>query len=333
MTKILVIQTAFIGDVILSTALLEKLHKYLPDSQIDFLVRSGNEILFKEHPFIGKIWVWKKKKPFKTMHLISLCWKVRRCRYDIVIDVQRFAATGLLTVFSGAKKTIGFNKNPLSRFFSDRIEHLLGTKDCPIHEVERNQKLIEHFTDPIAAAPRLYPSVSDEQKTVLYKKEPYICIAPSSVWFTKKYPISRWIELIHAFEDHYMVYLLGGKSDYELCEAVSSECSHLRISNLAGQLNLLQSASLMRDAVMNYVNDSAPMHLCSSVNAPVCAVYCSTVPYFGFGPLSTKSFIVEVKEALSCRPCSLHGRKVCPLGHFDCAMKIEKQQLLKTLPN
>ena len=87
----------------------------------------------------------------------------------------------------------------------------------------------------------------------------------------------------------------------------------------------------MRDAVMNYVNDSAPMHFASAVNAPVTAVYCSTIPEFGFGPLSDESYVVEIAEPLDCRPCGLHGYKACPLGHFNCARNIHDRQLLETL--
>jgi heptosyltransferase II len=87
----------------------------------------------------------------------------------------------------------------------------------------------------------------------------------------------------------------------------------------------------MKNAVMNFVNDSAPMHMASAVDAPVTAVYCSTLPSFGFGPKSTKSFIVEIEEELPCRPCGLHGRRSCPKKHFKCALNINIQQLIKTL--
>jgi len=83
---------------------------------------------------------------------------------------------------------------------------------------------------------------------------------------------------------------------------------------------------------MNYLNDSAPMHFASAVNAPVTAVYCSTIPGFGFGPLSDKKFILETKQLLDCRPCGLHGYKACPRGHFHCAWHIADEQLLATLP-
>jgi len=96
-------------------------------------------------------------------------------------------------------------------------------------------------------------------------------------------------------------------------------------------LSFLQSAALMKDATMNYVNDSAPLHFASAVNAPVTAVYCSTVPAFGFGPLSEKKFIVETKEFIECRPCGLHGYKACPQKHFNCAHTIVDDQLLSVL--
>ena len=88
------------------------------------------------------------------------------------------------------------------------------------------------------------------------------------------------------------VFLLGAPGDHELCEFIRTRSTHRLVINLSGQLSFLESAALMKDAEMNYVNDSAPMHFASSVNAPVTAVYCSTVPAFGFGPLSVNRHIV-----------------------------------------
>jgi heptosyltransferase-2 len=100
---------------------------------------------------------------------------------------------------------------------------------------------------------------------------------------------------------------------------------------MAGNLTFLESAALMKGAKMNFTNDSAPMHLASAVDAPVTVVYCSTIPGFGFGPLSTNSNIVEVREKLSCRPCGLHGRRSCPEKHFKCALDIRADQLTEHL--
>jgi len=331
--KFLVIQTAFIGDVVLATGIIEKLHDFFPDAQIDFLVRKGNEALLAAHPYLHEVLVWDKKQ-HKLRNLWNMGRRIRRTKYDKVINVQRFAATGLLTAFSGAGETIGFDKNPLSRFFSKRIPHIVSapaTSRAPRHEIERNQELIRDFTDALPARPRLYPSPQDIDRVGEYKGTAYITISPASVWFTKQYPKDKWISFINKVPADYTIYLLGAPSDTTLCEEIRAASSHPSVRNLSGQLSFLQSAALMADSAMNYVNDSAPMHFASSVNAPVTAVYCSTIPSFGFGPLSDRKFIVEIQEPLDCRPCGLHGYKACPKGHFNCAYKIEDGQLLQTL--
>jgi lipopolysaccharide heptosyltransferase II len=341
--KFLVIQTAFIGDVVLATALLEKLHAFFPDAQIDFLVRKGNEALLAGHPWLHSVLVWDKKQN-KIRNLWTMGRRIRRERYDKVINVQRFAATGLLTIFAGAKETIGFDKNPFSLFFKRRVPHVIGVPvkggveattaaTANLHEIDRNQALISAFTDEQPARPRLYPTAEDVEKVRGYKAAPFITISPASVWFTKQYPGNKWADFIGQVPGDYKIFLLGAPSDRPLTQSIVARAGVANIVDLSGDLSFLQSAALMRDAVMNYVNDSAPMHFASAVNAPVTAVYCSTIPGFGFGPLSDERYIVEIAEPLDCRPCGLHGYKACPLKHFNCARKIHDQQLLENLVN
>lgn len=327
--KFLIIQTAFIGDVVLATCIAEKLHSFFPGSSIDFLVRKGNESLFEGHPFLREILVWDKKKN-KNRNLWRLLWRIRRNRYDKVINVQRFAATGLLTAFSGAAETIGFDKNPFSFLFTKKLPHRVN-RDAGTHETDRDLELVRDFTDDQFMRPRLYPSKHDLDAVRPYILRPYISIAPASVWFTKQYPKQKWIDLIDSLPDGLQVILLGAPSDLALCAEIAASSSHKKIENLCGRLSFLQSAALMQGAMMNYVNDSAPMHFASAVNAPVTAVYCSTIPAFGFGPLSDHRFVVETGEHLDCRPCGLHGYPACPLGHFKCALTIENKQLLSVL--
>jgi ADP-heptose:LPS heptosyltransferase len=330
MQKLLIIQTAFIGDVVLATGIAEKLHHFFPEAAIDFLVRKGNEGLFHNHPYLHEVLIWNKQQQ-KWRNLWKMLRLIRSRRYDKVINLQRFAATGILTAFSGATETIGFDKNPLSFLFRKKIPHIISTANEPLHEVERNNALIAHFTNGKVVNPILYPSPEDQAAVLNYQQHPYICIAPASVWFTKQYPAAEWIAFIQKIPDTYRIYLIGAPSDKAMCTEIADACGHKNIGNLCGRLSFLQSAALLKGAVMNYVNDSAPMHFASAVNAPVTAVYCSTLPSFGFGPLSTKSFIVETPEPLSCRPCGLHGKKKCPLGHFNCAHNIKAAQLLASL--
>ncbi|MBS1508497.1 MAG: glycosyltransferase family 9 protein [Bacteroidetes bacterium] len=322
----LIIQTAFIGDVILATGLVEKIHQHYPEAQIDFLLRKGNEGLLTNHPLLRKVLVWDKKQS-KIKNLINLIGNVRHSRYDVVVNAHRFASSGFITAFSGSPLKIGFNKNPLSPFFTKSIAHEFGNK----HEVERNHHLVESITDAQFAKPKLYPSVGDFEKVKSFQSQKYICVSPTSVWFTKQFPAAKWIEFLQSVKSTGIkAYLLGAPSDKAVCESIKQEAGEF-VVNLAGELSFLESAALMKNALMNYVNDSAPMHIASSMNAPVTAVFCSTVPSFGFGPLSNQSTVVETKEKLECRPCGLHGYRACPKGHFKCAYSIENDALVNAL--
>ncbi|WP_028981608.1 glycosyltransferase family 9 protein [Sporocytophaga myxococcoides] len=324
--RILIIQTAFLGDVILATPLVEKLHRHYPNAQIDFLVKKGNESLLNNNPILNEVLVFEKKDKLKN--LTKIISKIRSNKYDLLINLHRFGSSGVISFLSGAKYKIGFDKNPFAFCYNKRITHQIVDNT---HEVSRNLSLIEDLTDSKPEKPRLYFSKEDEQKVQPLKDNPYLCMAPASVWFTKQFPEDQWVELMNGIDSKYKIYLLGGPGDSGLCNSIINKSENKNIESLAGKLSLLQSCTLMKDAVLNYVNDSGPLHLASSVNANVCAIFCSTVPSFGFGPLSDFSRIVQMESELQCRPCNLHGYKACPQGHFKCAKDIRVEQLLKVL--
>lgn len=329
--KILIIQTASLGDVILATPVVEKIHNSFPESKIDFLLKYGYQDIFKEHPFIRRVIVWDKSEK-KYHHLKELIQVIRERKYDTVINIQRFASSGLITVLSGAKTKIGFNKNPFSLFFTKSVKHELNNVGIGLHEADRNLKLVEDLTKDLKKySVKLYPSAHDNAKMSPYKTKAYITISPGSLWFTKTFPEKKWIEMISLVETSLNIYFLGSKDETDLCDSIIMKSKHPNCLNLAGKLTFLESAALMKDAVMNYTNDSAPMHLASSVNASITAIFCSTLPEFGFGPLSEKSFIVQTNKTLKCKPCGIHGLNKCPEGHFDCALTINKQQLLENI--
>jgi heptosyltransferase II len=326
--SVLIIQTAFIGDVILATALIEKIHKSYPKATIDFLLRKGNESLVIGNPHLNEVIIWDKKKG-KIKNLLKLTIYVRNKNYDCVVNAHRFASSGLITALSGSKIKSGFDKNPWSFLFTHRVNHDLESN---LHETERNQKLIEFITDRSRELPRLYPSTKDFEKIHTFQTGRYICVAPTSVWFTKQLPAVQWIDFLNSVIDRVdAVFLLGAPMDQTHCENIKTQTQNKKVVNLSGQLSFLESAALMKGALMNFVNDSAPMHLASAMNAPVTAIFCSTIPSFGFGPLSEKSYIVQTTEKLECRPCGLHGYKSCPKGHFKCATTISNKSLQSCL--
>lgn len=325
--KALIIQTASAGDVILATPVVEKLHHDFPDAQIDFMLKRGNEALLKNHPYLNEL-IIRDKGEGKFKELFRILKKVRKTKYDLIVNIQRFFFSGLITAFSGAKRTTGFSKNPFSLFFNISKKHII---EDGVHETVRNLSLIEDLSEPGIYPVRLYPAGTDFKAVEQYKTKSYICIAPASLWFTKQLPPVKWTEFADEVDEEIQIFFLGSPNDYEICNEITRVSTHKNCVNLAGKLTFLQTAALMKNAMMNYVNDSAPMHLASAMDAPVTAVFCSTVPAFGFGPLSSASAVVETRENLACRPCGLHGRDKCPEGHFKCAMTIRNQDLLERL--
>jgi len=322
--KILIIQTAFIGDVILATSLIETLHKHaIQPCLIDILVRKGNESLLVNHPFVNEVIVWNKKEK-KYKNLFSVIKKLRKINYANVYNLQRYASTGFITWFIKADLKSGYSSNTISFAYDRKIKHDLESGK---HEVERNFELIDEEIESNCKhplKPKLYPS--EEDKLVVSNLTQhfgdFVVMAPASVWFTKQLPLKKWVEIIQNQSANVKTCLIGAPSDEHLINQIINDAGTENCVNLAGKLSLLQSAALIGRAKRTFVNDSAPLHLASAMNAPVIAFFCSTVPAFGFGPLSDDSKIAEVEEKLSCRPCGLHGYKACPKGHFDCGAKI-----------
>jgi len=353
--RCLLIQTAALGDVVLLTSILEKLHRFHPEAALDLLVRKGCEGLFDGHPFVHQLYVWDKRK-HKTRALFGLLREIRQTRYDHVINAQRYLSTGLLTVFSNAAEKVGYDRNPLSRLFTRRVWHVIPDPralrrrermvsaarraDRPEraragpgepHEVDRLNGLIEHLTDGTRPMPRLYPTDRDRAVAARLRTQHagraggYVCLAPGSAWPTKAWPAEKWVGLARLVPADQHIFLIGGPEDTGLCGRVSEAAG--RGTVLAGTLSLLSTAELMAGAAMNYVNDSVALHLASAMQAPVSAVFCSTVPAFGFGPLHENGRIRQTAEALSCRPCGLHGRRTCPRGDFRCAVSIAVEEV------
>lgn len=294
------------------------MHQFFPQAKISILVRKGNESLYQEHPFLTQTLVWNKQDG-KYKSLFRLLKIIRKQKFDTIINLHRYASSGFLTAFSKAKYTSGYDKNPFSFLFDNKSKHKIGDGR---HEIERYNDLIESITDKTIVKPKLYPSFKQFSKIEPLVSQTFVCMAPSSVWFTKQLPKDKWIELCNSIPKEIIIYLLGGPSDKALCEDIKNKSPHSNIRILAGDLSLLESCELMKHAKMNYVNDSGPLHLASAGNAPTTAFFCSTVPAYGFYPLSYNSTVIEVNN-LDCKPCGLHGYKTCPKNNFRCGNEIK----------
>ena len=322
-SNVLIIQTAFLGDAVLITSLLEKIRHESPQTKVQLLVRAGLEPIFEAYPHdvLTKVWGYDKSK--KLTSWLALRKQLSKENFDHVFVVQRYFGMGLLSVSIGAKKVTGFRENPVSFLFQESIKHRFGQG---VHEVERNNDLVEKWLGKQFFGPFLSPT--PYVPTGLEAKK-YLCISPGSVWETKRLPLQTWIDFIHGLPKDQAVVLMGAPNEAELSAKIAAACTHHNIHNLTGKLGLQEAIGVYQEAALAFVNDSGPMHICSAVNTPTVAVFCSTTPDFGFGPLSTWNRVIEAKEKLACKPCGSHGKNACPLVHYACGHGIQGNQLLE----
>jgi lipopolysaccharide heptosyltransferase II len=327
---ILIIQTAFIGDTILASHFARAVKEQYPGSKIHFFLRKGNESVIQGLPTIEKTWIWDKKGG-KTRNLLKLISELRKIDFDMVFNLHRHFNSGLVASLMKSPFKAGFRQNPMSFFYTRKINHQIPDPRG-WHEVQRNLELIPDckiVDNSKIYKPELPLQDKNFKKVEAYISEKFFVIAPASVWFTKAWSEEKYKELTQELVKLGRVYFIGAPGDKDLCDRI--RMNHPQTVNLCGDLNLLDSAALMKTATRVFVNDSAPLHLASCVNAKTTAIFCSTVPQFGYTPLADDSVVIDVGNSLSCRPCGLHGHRSCPLGHFKCANDIEIQRVLSTI--
>ncbi len=316
--KILIIQTAFIGDTILATSVVEELHNTFPKSNIYILVKKGHQDIFESHPFL-KVWTHDKEKKYSS--LWQLIKKIRKEKFDVIVNLHRYFSSHLLTVLSNAPLKFGYSSF-LKKFYTHTVTHQFQKG---VHEIHRYHAIIQPLTNSEKIyLPKIYPPQNLPENFSSDKE--YVCFFPGSVWATKQLPPDKWIELTKKIPNTFNIFLSGSKEDFNLCEYIKVKSQHPNVFNIAGKFSLLEVARILQQSRIIFVNDSAPLHLASALNIPVTAFFCSTVTDFGFYPLSDNSQVIEV-ENLDCRPCGIHGHKHCPKGHFRCGLEISLEKI------
>lgn len=333
--RILIIQTAFIGDVVLTIPLLKVLKESQNDIEIDFLCITETSNILYGNPSVNEIIIYDKKGTDKGLKgLIKIIKKIRGKNYDIVISPHRSYRSALISFFSNSNNRISFDKSSLDFLYTQKVKYLKST-----HEIIRNLKLLEPLGIQKAeiVRPDLFPGEDDKDNVVkllkshgLNDNDGFIVVAPGSIWYTKRFPEEKFINLINYFsEDDIRIVLIGSKSDYELCDRILNASTNNKIYNLAGELSLLQSAELIKRGKLLITNDSAPLHIANSVGTDVIAIFGATVKDFGFYPYVKNDVVFEI-NGLDCRPCGIHGSNKCPVKTFDCMLQIHEEEIYRT---
>jgi len=327
--KVLIVQTAFIGDVILATPLAEAVQQVFPDSQIDFMTIPAAANLLEKNKFINRVVIFDKRG--RQRGLLAL-WKLAKSlqqeHYDVALVPHRSLRSALLVRLAKIPQRLGFDRSAGKWFFTRRVPYRQK------HEVERNLDLLRVLDNNFAApSPKIFRDNSDEQIVGQLlndnKAAKWRCaLAPGSVWATKRWPAERFIELAKKLiaETGAFVYLIGGGSDLELCAAIADEIGG-NCFDAAGKLSLRQSAALLDRCQILVSNDSAPTHLGVATRCKIITIFGPTVPAFGFAPFGEGHLVIEKK--LPCRPCSSHGGHRCPIGTHACMLEISAEEVFR----
>ena len=252
-------------------------------------------------------------------------YELRKNQFTICYSPHISHRSSLISFFSGAKERIGYKESGFSFLHT-------STHPRPLKGVHEVQKLLSLLELKHMERPEIFLKDANliEIKEKLKTFPPYIAIAPSSLWETKRMPIPKFIQLIQIIleKSKYKPVIIGSKSDISLANEIL-DIFGANVINMTGQTNLLELSYLISQSSAVISNDSSPIHIASAFNIPTVAIFGATIPDFGYTPLSEKHFISEV--SLPCRPCGIHGGHVCPEKHFLCMKDQDILKLFKSL--
>jgi heptosyltransferase-2 len=330
--KILVIQTAFIGDAVLTLPMIQKLKERYPSIKLDVICIPATAEIFQSSPAVDEVIINDKHGKQKSFfQMWTFAKEIKNKKYNRIYSPHRSFRTALIVMLSGVKETYGFSNSSFKYVYKYLIEYYLDR-----HEVQRNLDLIgfKYSGMDWKILPELKVDDSIIQKVgsflTLSNKKTFIAVAPGAVWNTKIFPADYYCELITFLtEKNNNVILIGGKSDVKLCSEIESRFENAVISS-AGKFSVPGTIELLKKCRLLITNDSAPTHFAMAANIPTITIYCSTVPDFGFYPFNEKSFSISYND-LSCKPCGIHGHKTCPIKTFECAHNLDINQIKKKI--
>lgn len=335
MESSLVIQTSFLGDVILTTPLIAELAKRGP---VDVLATPVGATVLANNPDIRTIIKYDKRDTYgAALQTWNTIKTIRRNPpYSAVYMAQGSFRSAILALLTGSRERVGFFTSHGKALYSRRVEYRpdrhhaerlwwLSMMDCADPPLPEQLRL------------RLYPSDADRERVdgILRRAGiadgEFIVLAPGSAWGTKRWPY--YADLAERIGVDNRIVVVGGKSDCDAAMEIARRVSAAPVLDVCGQLPILASAEIIGRARAIVTNDSAPQHLASAMGTPTLTMFGPTVPDFGFGPLAPQRATAGV-TTLACRPCDRHGPKRCPLGHWKCMRDLtvdEAERLLTSL--
>ena len=317
----LVIQTAFLGDVVLTTPLLAALATQ--HGPVDVVTTPVAAPLLETHHAVRQVIPYDKRGADRGWSGVRrLAGRLRTQRYERAYLPHRSLRTAALAWRARIPARIGFSGGWSFLYTDARPKPRTG------HESDRLLALAEG--PPGAYPPHLRPTAEDEQAAAALLDGTFVALAPGSIWGSKRWPY--YAELAATLAKHVAIAVVGGRDDVELGNEIVAAVGRSggRAVNACGRLTLRQSAAFIGRAVLLVTNDSAPLHLATAMRTPIVALFGPTVTEFGFGPVRPGDVALGT-EGLLCRPCSPHGPLQCPLGHHRCMRDLSVEAVMAAI--
>ena len=319
--KILCIKPRGIGDIILSTIVLENLKVAFPHSEIHYLTEEFAKRAVQNNPLVSKILNFNKKD-----FVLSIIRKVRKEKYDLILDLWSNPKTAQTTFFSGAKYRVGFEKR--GRKYAYNFLGKNGTMGN--HAAEDNLVLLNALDIPIKSKKIFYKTNAEEQdfavkfleQTIVEKNKKLIGIIPSGGWESKRCEVSKWVEICQGIQNKYeaQFLVLWGPGDEK--DSLGIKNGIIPEPILAPKSSFGQMSALIERCNLVIANDSGPMHVSAALGIPILGIFGPTDPA-AHRPYSENSGYV-IHSELYCIKCNkLH----CPYGH-ECMLELSTENVL-----
>lgn len=340
--RILIIQTAFIGDVALTTPLFAALRRLHPNALFDVVTTPAGAELLAGLTGVTVHALDKKKKSVRegvadTVRSLGLepfelvfcphrsprsLWLGRKVKSS-----RRIAFRSLWSTVLGYE-TVPYPAYANETHYVDKVLSLLAP--LGVAKVARARpELAVPPADAQSARAKLAAVTTDGK---------YLVLSPFSVWGTKMWFADRFAQLGAQLSSRYRlpIVLVGSPTPAEqtvgatIAEKITAAGG--RALCLVGKTSLGELKEVIRGAKLLVANDSAPVHIAAAFDVPTVAIFGPTVKKWGFFPLATQARVVE-RESVECRPCHLHGPERCPRGHFRCMDEIQVADVAAAVEN
>jgi len=301
--QILLIRTAYIGDVIMTLPMLKPLKDRFPNASIVFLTSSGGREIVLHNPYVDDILVYEPFWFYKSSFLdyFKFLGQLRKKRFDLTIEARADIRDILFLVFpSRSKKTLSYDVGGGGCFLS----HVAPFEKVK-HKVKYHLDLARFLECDTSILDWGVYTTKTEQEEIGQLlahggvSSPFICVHPGSRLPLKRWPLDRCASLYDRVieETGLPLVVLGARSEMEIVNKVVALMKNRPVV-LAGRTSIRQLYEVIARAQLLICNDSAPMHMAAAARTPTVAIF-GPSKSVETGPYGNRFRVVE--KDFSCR--------------------------------